>query len=57
MWKFLTAGWTEKWYNHFGRQIVVFYKTKYSLTIYFPFYLFKEVENLGPPKKPARGCS
>ena len=57
MWKFLTAGWTEKWYNHFGRQIGVFYKTKYSLTIYFPFYLFKEVENLGPPKKPARGCS
>lgn len=41
-------------YSHFGRQLVVSYKTKHSLTVrsydYAPWYLSKGCENLGPHK-------
>ena len=46
----IPCGENAKWYSHFGRQLVVSYKTKHSLTIqssnHTPWYLSKGVENL-----------
>ena len=50
---FIAAG-DAKSYSHFGKRVVISYKTKHILTIWFsnyaPWYLFKGVEYLCPYK-------
>ena len=44
------VGGHAKWYSHFGRQFISFYKTKHTLAIWSSYHIFwyssKEVENL-----------